>query len=464
MNFNIQHKLKEKKKNIKIFDIILFLFIVMFFTILILVAYKSEIVLHGYSRENYYGITFFLLFLITFCLFTFKRNYEFRVNICLVGISLTITCYGIEFLMYQDLKSIAKRFYESTNGTVSHRKSDIEYIEENAKIGDIVLPRILPAFFITSNGIDIIGEFFFPFGGIANRKTLLCNESGEMITFHSDRYGFNNNDNVWDSIKSIDITIIGDSFAQGDCVSRNDNIAGNLEKLEGYKVLNLGMGGNGPLIELATLSEYYKEIDSDYLLWFYFEGNDLIELVTEQSSNVLMKYLIDNKYTQNLIENQSKIDASIQSWLTKRKAYSKDERIFSFDAFIKLKKIRATFQKISNPSNQNELHNSNVINIFENVIQQLSLRYADKTRIKLVYLPAYERYSSPKYLDNFNIHKNKILAISKKHNIDTIDIDEILFNQNQDPLDFFPNRLNGHYNVNGYRKVAEVISLNIKEK
>ena len=45
---------------------------------------------------------------------------------------------------------------------------------------------------------DGINFKFAPLSGIANRKTIHCNENGYYSIYQSDRYGFNNPDKEWD--------------------------------------------------------------------------------------------------------------------------------------------------------------------------------------------------------------------------------------------------------------------------
>ena len=97
----------------------------------------------------------------------------------------------------------------------------------------------------------------FPLSGISNSVTINCNENGYYSIYQSDRYGFNNPDSEWDSIEN-EYLIIGDSFAHGACVNRPNDIASNLRNLSDKSVLNLGFTGNGPLIEYATLREYFN--------------------------------------------------------------------------------------------------------------------------------------------------------------------------------------------------------------
>ena len=89
-----------------------------------------------------------------------------------------------------------------------------------------------------------------PFGGISNRVTVLCNESGEWITYQSDEHGFQNPKGTWQS-GHIDIAALGDSFAHGYCVPSDKSFVA-FDPTAYPRSLNLGMAGNGPLLMLAA--------------------------------------------------------------------------------------------------------------------------------------------------------------------------------------------------------------------
>ena len=52
-------------------------------------------------------------------------------------------------------------------------------------------------------------------------------------------------------------------------------IAGQIRSISGNSAINLGISGNGPLLEYAALVEYGKTLTPAKVLWIYFEGNDL---------------------------------------------------------------------------------------------------------------------------------------------------------------------------------------------
>ena len=125
----------------------------------------------------------------------------------------------------------------------------------------------------------------------------------DIIVFtNQTRYGFNNNDNIWNSDK-IDYILLGDSFGHGQCVFRKDNIASNLRKIKNKQVLNLSQSGNGPIIQYATLKEYTKKIKFENLIWLYFEDNDLSDLKREKN-DILNNYFVNESFTQDLIYKQ----------------------------------------------------------------------------------------------------------------------------------------------------------------
>ena len=90
--------------------------------------------------------------------------------------------------------------------------------------------------------------------GISNSKTINCNENGYFSVHKSDRYGFNNPDSEWDE-ENIEYLLVGDSFAYGACVNPPDDISNVLNFIE-QKNLKHTYGGNGPLIEYASLKNF----------------------------------------------------------------------------------------------------------------------------------------------------------------------------------------------------------------
>ena len=83
--------------------------------------------------------------------------------------------------------------------------------------------------------------------------------------------------------------LLGDSFTQGSCVQPGEDISSQIRLLNKQNVISLGMSGNGPLLELASLKEYTFIKKPKNILWFYFERNDLEDLKSEKTSSILLK-------------------------------------------------------------------------------------------------------------------------------------------------------------------------------
>ena len=300
-----------------------------------------------------------------------------------------------------------------------------------------------------------------PLSGLSNIKSILCNENGYYSSYLSDRYGFNNPDKEWDK-NSIDYLVLGDSFAHGACVNRPNDISSVLRSLSKKNVLNLGISGNGPLTEYATLREY-KHTNVKNIIWIYFEGYDLADLINEKKNFILMNYIKDENFSQNLRSRNDAKDKVVKK-ITKKEynriveKYSDDNKlkykILKFIRLDKTKKVIFVNQVIS------EEINERVFKDFKDILALTKIE-ADKMKSKLyfVYLPEFLRLS-----ENYS-NKNyyKVLKIVNDLDIPVIDLKKNLLDKEKNPFDLYPFGMNAHFNVKGYRKSSQIILENIKD-
>jgi hypothetical protein len=280
--------------------------------------------------------------------------------------------------------------------------------------------------------------------GQSNSETIFCNENGYYSIYQSDRYGFNNPDYEWDK-KEIEYLLVGDSFTHGACVNRPNDISSVLRNISNKSILNLGMIGNGPLIEYVTLREYLDK-NVKKVLWIYFEGNDFLDLEKEKKNDILIKYLKDLNFTQNLKFKQSDID-SLLSNLIKEKEKEKERNTFGFKLirFIKIYNTKASILPTPLPSPGPE---------FKKILQLTKeLTVKNNSKLYFVYLPSYNHYK--KIYDNTNYTSVKNIVTELKSPF--IDLHKEVFLKEQNPIKLFPFELGGHYTVDGYKKVAETI-------
>ena len=421
------------------------LLIISFF-LLIYTFYKSEFIYGGYNRnyyKTYYLVSSILIFL---SIIAFFINDKIKQYLIISAISLIISIYLFEgYLTFkkQHLNNftyktlLKKRLYENQTGNKWDRRKKIEIYNELIKINKKVVVNAGPSNYLSKNNYSI-----FPLSGISNSKTIYCNENGNYSIYQSDRYGFNNPDWEWDK-KKIEYLLVGDSYAHGACVNRPNDISSVLRNLSNKSVLNLGQGGNGPLIEYATLREYLNT-NVKKVLWIYYEGNDLINLINEKDNKFLINYLNDLNFTQNLKFKQNEIDDLAINVIIKKEKVSATF-ISKLIQFIRITNTRILIFPPREPAPVPE---------FKKILQ-LTKKITNKSNSKLyfMYLPEYRRYKINYDNTNYNLVKNIVTEL----NIPFIDIHKEVFEKEQNPLKLFPFELPGHYNVEGYKKVAEII-------
>jgi hypothetical protein len=372
-------------------------------------------------------------------------------TILIIFTSFVLGIYLVETTLYFiDIDSLDGRKEEaSKKGLKFDPRRKIDVVEDlQEELVDAVL-SVRPGFYLSQNGLDIEnGNKIFPFGGISKKITVYCNESGEYAIYPSDRYGFNNPDLAWDK-EQIKWLLIGDSFVQGACVSQGNDIAGKIRSLTEEPTINLGIGGAGPLIELAILKEYAKFKKPKKVIWVYYEQNDLVNnLALEKESPLLFKYLQDD-FSQDLLNKQQEIDTALRRFVknSESKKYSQIFLLtsirqlinFSNDVYID----PLFFQILLKAKNQVELWGG---------------------RFYFVYLPEFSRYATQ--VDNHDQYRKRstIISMVKDLDIPVIDIHKKVFKKHKDPMSLFPLKIHGHYTVEGYEKIAKSIISSINNQ
>ena len=411
--------------------------------LLIYIFYKSEIYWEGNKRSYYFTYYLVSLALIFFSIITFFINQKIKEYLIISGISLVAGLYLIEGYLTFKEKFLKEQIYEKLTGNKWDRRTDFQIYKDLKKTNNEIVMRVVPKLYINENSL------IYPLSGISNSNTIYCNENGFYSFYQSDRYGFNNPDNEWDK-KEIEYLLVGDSFVHGACVDRPNDISSVLRILSKKSVLNLGYGANGPLIEYANLREYLNT-NVKKVLWVYYEGNDLYNLEYEKNNNILINYLNDLNFTQNLKIKQNEINDLAVNYLSEREREKKNE-IKNFKIklikFIKIYNIRTLINSVRAPAPKPPSPE------FKKILQ-LTKELVNKNNSKLyfIYLPEYSRFKKNYDNTNYNLVKNIVSELK----IPFIDISKEVFKKVQNPLKLFPFELPGHYNIEGYKKVTETI-------
>ena len=276
----------------------------LFFSIILTAytIYRSEFYWNGELRSYYLKYYYTSAFLLSFSIFSFFLSEKIKLYIMIILISILGTLYLFEGFTFvknspnfikdkkkfsqHNTETLLKKFNiaEKECDTLVKKKHVLPIYKECEKSS--LLYNILKArgviditqnydarpiteaykYFLKSNPKLTIPVFpfyfkdkknldYFPLSGRSYADLIYCNENGYYNKFTTDRYGFNNPDQVWDTA-SVEYLIIGDSFAYGNCVNRPDDISSVLRKLSQDNIINLGQSGSGPLIEFAILMKY----------------------------------------------------------------------------------------------------------------------------------------------------------------------------------------------------------------
>ena len=441
----------------KIFSpIILFLSLSLFF----FTFYKSEFYWDGRRRDYYFFYYLLSLILIFFSIITFFINQKIKEYLIISCISLVISLYLFEGYLNIPNQFPNDKLYEKLSGNKWDKRSKLEVYKDLKKENVEITVTTSPYYFLNrkyDEKSDIL-----TLAGVSNTKTIYCNENGYYSIYQSDRYGFNNPDTEWDK-KKIEYLLIGDSFVHGACVNRPNDISSVLRTKYNKSTLNLGYGGNDSLIQYATLREYLNS-NVKKVIWVFFEGNDLDEKTMMYFKNKILKQYVQNlSFSQNLKYKQSEIDIFLKKevdLISKKKVSEKREFNLKteFKKFIKLSKVRSIMNlflpkkyqpRFAESSSQQKLREFREILTLTN-----KLVNEKNSKLYFVYLPEYERYVFN--YENTNYYNVKNIIDDLK--IPFIDIHKEVFEKEQNPLRLFPFNSVGHYNLEGYKKVAETIN------
>lgn len=313
---------------------------------------------------------------------------------------------------------------------------------------------------------------FVPLSGLANKLTVYCNESGKMMIYLADRYGFTNPDSIHDSDRQA-AALVGDSYAQDACVQPEQTIAATLLRM-GKPTISFGFGGNGPLANLTTLMEYVEPKPGTTVFWLHYDGNDLSDLTVERKSTFYMDYLDRGRAAvrgiKNRLDEQDKIlrEAVEQAAKSKSVADGLPQIGTKLSDVLKLRALRRLVMNLpilkkpsnsTNPetifqfANQVDALSEDNIEVFERTLKSAQDYVRDAgASFVFVYIPPWERFAH-----GVKPYRAKVLAVVNRLNIPLIDVEQSML-ASKDPLQFYPFRARNHFNAEGYALVAQLLN------
>ena len=103
----------------------------------------------------------------------------------------------------------------------------------------------------------------------------LCLPPRQVEPFEAryDKNGFRNDQDL----TSAEVAIIGDSYVESPMIPSSLLATTRLMEIQPKTVANLGQSGYGPQQELAVLKRYALPLHPKYVVWVFYEGNDLAD-------------------------------------------------------------------------------------------------------------------------------------------------------------------------------------------
>lgn len=323
---------------------------------------------------------------------------------------------------------------------------------------------------ITLAGVEVL-----PLGGISDKQTVFCNETGQYMIYQSDEHGFHNPKRIW-SLSSLDIAAVGDSLTHGGCVPSEKNAVA-LIRNRYSATLNLGMSHNGPLFVLASIREYLPAFKPRAVIWFHSERSDLADLALDKRSPLLLRYLRDDT-SQGLRAQQDAVDRSLIAYVLDRlNQPTRRERAAalglergipavprrepSLGRVLRLTELRQALSAIARDDSSGraaDVPSSEDWVLFSQILRKASDTVASwNGRLYFVYLPSYSRYQPVTFEQQRDAHR-RVLAIVRELGIPAIEDPVESFAAHENPKSLFarPHR-DAHYTEEGYRIIAQSV-------
>ena len=384
---------------------------------------------------------------------------EIKLPLTITLTSAIIGVYAAE--LYLTLDSTSTVVLQGAPGNFDTR-TKFEVVTDMRKSGLKAYPAVLPGYFLETqldgtlrSPLSVRGREVLPLGGVARSVTVLCNEPGYYVKFKSDRYGFNNPDHVWVH-DSVDVLAVGDSFTQGYCVDPQQQYM-SLIRSAFPKTVNLGVSGNGPLMEFAALAEYGSQLRPKVVLWFFFEGNDVQgNLKVERRSPLLMNYL-KTRVRQQLADFHDELDRAYRNFIDQQLRADPTSRgtdagpLQDVISFVGCSRLRSRLFGT-------EAHGVLDFKLFEEVIKNAVAHTKSwGGKFLFVYIPTSARVINPESARSQMILsqvRRGVIDIVTRLGIEKIDLLSAV-QSHPDPLSLYPFRSHGHFNKRGHAMVAQ---------
>ncbi|MCO5143684.1 MAG: hypothetical protein M9962_11395 [Oligoflexia bacterium] len=314
----------------------------------------------------------------------------------------------------------------------------MDRVEKERELGKQISPPFTSQFFLERRDI-------LPLSSPSKTEILLCKEAESEVTYFSDRYGFRNDDSIWNK-SEWDQLILGDSYALGFCE----------EEYFSKDIPNLSAMGNGPLSQLATYIEYGAEKNPKKII-LTLVSNDLgIDLLQEKENPILVDYLQGKE--QFLDRKQKDLD---KIYYEQESLVSRERKKESFEFINVFRKWGLKFLHLDpmSPGYRTDYQHQEFldINLYLNVLSTFK-KISPKSEFVILFIPdafsfrAEQRLSVDQFVLNL---KTKVESLGFRF----LDAREAISNaySKYNPLGGYY----GHFNKEGHRELRDYLKRNL---
>jgi hypothetical protein len=333
-----------------------------------------------------------------------------------------------------------------------------QFFVDNWAEGRQLYPRIyqLPQRTLVLDGMSV-----FPTSNLSNRWIVECVADGEFKVWLSDEFGFTNPQGAHGA--GAEVVLVGDSFTAGECVSVTEDIGARLRS-RSMTAVNLGIGGSGPLWQLANLIEYGLPLEPETVYWLFYEGNDFADLAFESTFPELVRYLASEPI--GLRHRKVDVDAAVaelqRAEIQSLQPESSNRRVDNWRSYISsarrvttLGRLRVVLGLHKNYDNAEQA----LAESLEKVLMRAkSLVELNGGRFVFVYVPDWTRFAG----GSEHLKREPVLDLVARNKIPLIDILQE-FQEHPDPLSLYPHRQVGHFTPEGYELIARRLAADYSE-
>ncbi|MCX5578651.1 GDSL-type esterase/lipase family protein [Kaistia terrae] len=293
--------------------------------------------------------------------------------------------------------------------------------------------------------------------GFPNTKVILCTPSDKPVMYTADRYGFNNPNMVYDA--PMELMLLGDSFVEGICLPPGQDLASRLRE-RGLVTAGMGIRGNGPLLELATLGRFGETFRPRHIVMVFFEGNDWENFETELGKPWLREALAPGAdygaqaaASKPMEQARAAMEKASRDQITFVDLLTRTEMLRNFFALqLTLTRLGLVYPKITR-----------TIPEFQDTLRQAkAISTSWGGRFAIAYVPRVDRFLSRRSTDPaFDELRALVLDAAAAEGIQVIDLYEA-FRDEAEPIRMYA--ADSHFSTEGAIVAANVIAQNLASR